>query len=363
MTVKLHNKGVRASLPARREPYWGPPFETGRYLGYRKLEDGGTWIARLRDDDGKQHYKSLGVLEYDDAKAQAAEWFKAFDRGVTGEATVESACKEYVTDLENDGRTKAAHGTKKRFDRYVYGKPFGKTRLDKLRTSQLKSWRVEVGGSKSNQNRYMNSLKAALNLAVRNRRVSEAVAIEWRSIQQHKAADGRREIYLDLEQRRNLIAACKGPLKALVEAAALTGARPGELVALKRKDFDARTQTIKFHGKTGTRTVPLSPAAVGLFERLARSKLPNAALIDRGDGEPFDRWAYEVKDAAAEAGLPKAVSLYVLRHSWITEALRSGMATLDVARLTGTSLPMIEKNYGHLVADSARERLAMVVMV
>jgi len=34
-----------------------------------------------------------------------------------------------------------------------------------------------------------------------------------------------------------------------------------------------------------------------------------------------------------------------------------------VARLTGTSVGMIEKHYGHLVADSARERLAAVVML
>jgi hypothetical protein len=32
--------------------------------------------------------------------------------------------------------------------------------------------------------------------------------------------------------------------------------------------------------------------------------------------------------------------------------------TLDVARLTGTSLLMIEKHYGHLVDGAARLRLA-----
>lgn len=52
--------------------------------------------------------------------------------------------------------------------------------------------------------------------------------------------------------------------------------------------------------------------------------------------------------------------LYTLRHSWITTALMSGMSTLDVARLTGTSLMMIEKHYGHLVDAAARERLAAV---
>jgi site-specific recombinase XerD len=57
------------------------------------------------------------------------------------------------------------------------------------------------------------------------------------------------------------------------------------------------------------------------------------------------------------------VCLYTLRHSWITTALTKGMSTLDVARLAGISIMMIEKNYGHLVASAARERLASVVML
>jgi hypothetical protein len=43
--------------------------------------------------------------------------------------------------------------------------------------------------------------------------------------------------------------------------------------------------------------------------------------------------------------------------------LRSGMSTLDVARLSGTSLEMLESSYGHLAESAARERLAQVVMV
>jgi len=48
---------------------------------------------------------------------------------------------------------------------------------------------------------------------------------------------------------------------------------------------------------------------------------------------------------------------------FITQAITDGMTTLDVARLCGTSVGMIEKHYGHLVADAARERLAAVRML
>jgi integrase len=57
------------------------------------------------------------------------------------------------------------------------------------------------------------------------------------------------------------------------------------------------------------------------------------------------------------------VCLYTLRHSFVTQAITDGMTTLDVARLCGTSVGMIEKHYGHLVADAARKRLAAVTML
>jgi integrase len=98
---------------------------------------------------------------------------------------------------------------------------------------------------------------------------------------------------------------------------------------------------------------------------LCKDKLPEAPLVARDDGAPWRRWDWDelVRAAARAAKLPPGVVLYTLRHSWITEALRSGMSTLDVARLTGTSLQMIQDHYGHLVADSARERLAAVMML
>jgi hypothetical protein len=39
------------------------------------------------------------------------------------------------------------------------------------------------------------------------------------------------------------------------------------------------------------------------------------------------------------------------------------MTTLDVARIVGTSVMMIEKHYGHLVASAAAERLAKVQLL
>jgi len=71
-----------------------------------------------------------------------------------------------------------------------------------------------------------------------------------------------------------------------------------------------------------------------------------------------ERWAKEFRDARAVAGLPDAV-LYCFRHTYISMAIKSGMDVFTIARMTGTSVAMIQKHYGHL-DDSVVEKLNRV---
>lgn len=166
-----------------------------------------------------------------------------------------------------------------------------------------------------------------------------------------------------------MLHAAIGAVRDLIEGAALTGARAGELINATVSQFDARTQTMVFSGKTGDRRVPLSPAAVALFKRLAGARSSESRLFVRDDGMPWKHsdWDGLVRDAAKAAGLPaqpgRGTCLYTLRHSFITEALMAGLSTLEVARLVGTSVLMIEKHYGHLAGQAARRRLATVAIL
>jgi len=60
--------------------------------------------------------------------------------------------------------------------------------------------------------------------------------------------------------------------------------------------------------------------------------------------------------------LPDAVSAYTLRHSVITDLIRVRLPILTVAQLSGTSVAMIEKHYGHLVRDDAEDALATLTL-
>jgi integrase len=370
LSHQLHKAGVRRALAPRREPYWGAPLFRGGYVGFRKIDaQRGSWIARLRDEAGHHKYKALGwatdEFDYDQAKAAAAEWFGLKAVGVTADVvTVADACRQYVEDRRREKGESTAHDAEIRFARRIYDDVLGGRALTKLRTPHLKAWREALGVAPSTRNRMFTTLRAALNLAVTHRQVPATAAQEWRDVKPHKGAGKRRDLYLDLAQRRALLAASEGAIRDLIEAAMLTGGRAGELVNATRSQFDARTKSMTFNGKTGARTVPISPAAVRLFKRLALGKLPEARLLVRDDGQPWAHsdWDALVRDAAKKAELPAGACLYTLRHSFITTALTSAMSTLDVARLVGTSVTMIEKHYGHLVASAARERLAKVVM-
>jgi len=289
--------------------------------------------------------------------------------------TIAAVCHAYVRERRSSKSVACAHDAEQRFERTVYGTAFGRLRLSVLRAPQLREWRDQLRGydgkslAPAAANRTLTALKAALNFAVYEGIAPDNLAGELRRVRPLPGGRQRRELYLDLHQRRALLRAANGSVRDLLEAVALTGARAGELVCATVSQFDPRTRAMTFRGKTGERTVPLSPAAVALFKRLAANRASEARLFVRDDGTPWPHsgWDALVRDAARAATLPaqpgSGTCLYTLRHSFITEALLGGLSTLEVARLVGTSVTMIEKHYGHLAGNAARRRLAAVDML
>ena len=243
------------------------------------------------DETGQKVYKSLGfctdAFDYEKAREAAEAWFRLRDAGVADELiTVTDACKAYVEHLRREKGDVSAHDADMRFKRTVYGTTFGAISVGKLRTPPNQGMAGRSRMSKGSSNRTLTALKAALNLAVTNRRVLPALAREWGDVKQHKDATKRRTLFLDLRQRRRLFERANGALRDLIEAVALTGARAGELTKATRGQFDARLGNITFKGKTGTRTIPVSKPALELFSVWPKGKLPAAPLFTRDDGKP-----------------------------------------------------------------------------
>ena len=87
-------------------------------------------------------------------------------------------------------------------------------------------------------------------------------------------------------------------------------------------------------------------------------------MFVRGDGRAWnkDAWKHPIKFAVKRAELPGAAAAYTLRHSVITDLIREGLPALTVAQISGTSVAMIERHYGHLVRDDAEQALARLLL-
>ena len=371
----LVSKTARDQLAPRPEPYWHR-VQAGLFVGYRRLETGtGTWIARRRADAGGQQYRALGTLDtLDDAVAMAKQWGTGVDGGASHKAvTVEQACRAYVKHQTTHKSKASAADAEGRFTRLVYSKPVGALHLDKLRTTQVKTWlddmldddgdEDDLRRSKDSANRNLNTLKAALNLALRDRLV--ATDAGWKTVTPYPKAGKRRDRFLDLADRTALLSHCGDDLRVLVTALLLTGARPGEIANANAGDLDTSQGTMRLTGKTGPRVVTLSTQALKFFKVQSANKLPAAPLLTDAFGNRWnkDSWKKRFKDAVRAAKLPDDVVLYAVRHTAISELIAGGMGAFLVAKLAGTSTAMIDKHYGHLRHEQTRARLDAVAMM
>jgi len=376
--ANITSKAARSKLAPRREPYWSR-ISTGLYIGYRVLSAGaGTWIARRQMEDGKKQYRSFESITddkaYDVAVKKAREWAFAQEHGVSNKVmTVAEACRTYVEDRRLRKSAASAADAEGRFRRLVYEKRIGRIALDKLTTASIRTWlndqinfdddEEDVRRAKDSANRNLAALKAALNLALKDRLV--ATDAGWKTVTPFADVGRRRTAFLTLAQRKALLKACPDDLRALVTALLLTGARPGELAAASAASFDKKQGTLSLTGKTGHRISTLSTAARQFFAEQVKGKTPKAPLIARADGKYFDKdsWKKLFSAAVKKAGLPDSIVMYTLRHTAITEMVNSGMDSFIVAKLTGTSTAMLDKHYGQLRHDKTRARLDEVKMI
>ncbi|WP_168793654.1 tyrosine-type recombinase/integrase [Paraburkholderia aromaticivorans] len=376
MADSIKTKTSRAKLTARREPYF-EAIRKGVFVGFRKLESGaGTWIGRYRLADGKQTFKSFGddLAEFDDARKAVEKWAEALDGGVQNKSTtVSDACEAYVKKLLVDNSPASSKDADYRFKRLVYGHRFGTLDLSKLRAFEVEGWRngqldaddpddeESYNRAKDSANRNLASLKAALNYALKCQLT--ATDTGWKGVNKFPKVGARREGLLTVTQRRALLEAMPIEMRALSTALLMTGARPGEVANANASDYDRNTGRLWLDGKTGRREVPLSTAARGFFDEQSKDKIGNAPLLTNAFASRWTaaQWGKAFREARDAASLPDAV-LYCMRHTYISEAIAQGIDVFTVAKLTGTSVAIIQSNYGALT-DNIVERLDRVAVM
>ncbi|HEY6590788.1 MAG TPA: tyrosine-type recombinase/integrase [Actinomycetota bacterium] len=232
-------------------------------------------------------------------------------------------------------------------------------------------------------------------------------AVRWRLLPANPAADLElppviepKMVTLDHDQARRLLEVAAGPRRAgwwapLVLLAVATGARRGELLALRWSDLDLDAGTFTIgrslrrgeaglrykapKTRAGQRTVGLGPSTVAALRRLradqAERRLAFGAayhadedlVVCQVDGAPLrpDHVSSEFRRLAEAAGLPPEVHLHTLRHSAASFLAAAGVPASDIAaplgHADGGSLAL--RVYVHPLEEGKRRAAAQLDQV
>ncbi len=402
--TNLETRAARLRLKSRAAPYWRL-IDQGAHLGYYKGRRAGSWIARFFLGSGRYATSRLGaaddiqdadsasILSFAQAQGKARGWFASQARLLAGEGhhgpyTVTNAWTEYVKwyavhrkDLQTATYAANAHILPK----------LGPIQVAKLTPAKIRAWHEAIATErprlrtrkgrpqnygkapgisdakrqrKATANRVLTFLKAALNYAWRDGKVSSDDA--WRRVKPFRDVSAPRVRYLTHDACRRLANACEPTFRRMVQAALYTGCRYGELCALRAADFDPENGTVAIRtSKSGKpRYVVLADEGQTFFANVTLGRSAGEYILRNAAGET---WAHSnqfrpLRQACETAGINPPVSFHILRHTYATHLVTAGAPLQVVAHNLGhADIRMTERHYAHLapsfVADTIR-RLA-----
>ncbi len=398
--AKLQTSEARRRLKAQGKPHYRT-LEEGLHLGYRKPRSGaGKWVVRFYD--GGQAYtvetiaiaddlsdaNDATVLSFDQAQKKARKLRDERDRSAAGKRsgpyTVADAMVDYLAFL--DARRKTGRDAKWKSDAFIIP-TLGSKEVAKLTTADLEKWLDSVAKAparlrtpkgeeqrhrehgddddavrarRATANRVWVILRAALNRAFRNKHVTSDV--EWRTVEPFKGTSVARPRFFTVAECRRLTNAAEADFRRLVSAALATGARYGELAALRASDFDPDSGTVHVRtSKSGKgRRIILTDEGVALFQSLAAGKPGNALLLVKADGSPWrkNHQTIPMREACKHGSVKPAASFHTTRHTWASHAVMNGVPLIVVAKNLGhRDTRMVELYYGHLAKDYVADEI------
>ena len=385
----LETANARRKLPIAKRPVYAK-IAPNIFLGYRRNEGPGTWNVRVTGP-GIDWIKRIGLAddsEPSDGREVLTYW-QAIDvarklaRRQPGDqsaddsrpVTVGEAIDAYERDLvARDMDPYNAKRARVHTPPSLASKPVGL-----LRSAEMRAWRdglIAKGLARDTVNRVRTCVRAALSLAAkRDKRIVNRSIWEDDFDALPNATEARNVILPDTVVTKLITEAFARDrqLGLLLQVIAETGARPSQVVRLDIADLDAANSRLlmprsgkghahKRAAKMAERVrVQITSELAALLKREAQGRAGDAPLLMRSNGEPWgyrrsDQYRREFAEVATVAGLdPKTVTLYALRHSYISRALLRGISITLVADATDTSEKEIRRHYAKLISDHSGE--------
>ena len=151
--------------------------------------------------------------------------------------------------------------------------------------------------------------------------------------------------------------------RAMIYLLYATGVRVSELLTLTMPHLDIESGWIKVMGKRGKeRVIPFAPIAgeyLHHYVTQARPGLqPQTEVLFLGtSGEPLTRQAFwkTLKKLALQSGIPQSLHPHMLRHTFATDLLKSGMNLRSLQMLLGHADLQTTQIYTHVAPEKLKE--------
>jgi integrase len=200
-------------------------------------------------------------------------------------------------------------------------------------------------------NRYAAALGAVVTWAIKRRIAPKGYVHPCRTIERKTENNGKVRFLSDDERARLLEACSASPwprLYLLVLMAITTGARKGELVALRWQDIDL-TRGLAHCGRTKNgeeKTLPLVPVVA---DALRGFEGKPAALVFASPRSADAPYAFEGRwKEAMQAAKLRNFRFHDLRHTCASMLAQNGATLLEIADVLGHRQLQMTKRYAHL---------------
>lgn len=194
-------------------------------------------------------------------------------------------------------------------------------------------------------------LRAALSWAKRERWITEAPYIEM------PPRPPPRERWLTREEVAEITRAASSPhIRLFIVLAYHTAARMGAILDLTwdRVDFEHRLITYDWPGRRASKkrraTVPINTAALAALQEASLVAVSDHVIEFRGHSVASIKTGFAA--ACRRAGI--SGNPHMLRHSAATHMVMAGVPMVEISRMLGATVAMVEQVYGKHSPDFLR---------
>jgi integrase len=356
-----------------------------------KLSRSGNWYIQFTDANGIRKQKSTRCARRADAYKKLSDFKKFIETNSKKNNTILSVFfADYLKHIEaaHSPCTLKSYGLSLRhFLRITGDIPIASItprHWDAYKTVRLKEKKTtqrKCGSSEEliiTQQSQGKVAATTINIELRSLRAAMSTAARWELISKNPfeklplvSVPRKAPAFLTVPDAERLLAAIKEPwFRDIVIFAINTGMRRGELLALRWQDinFDMRiariTNRADFTTKSGEeRIVSLNDAALAvLSRRRLASKIDTVFTDDKGNPAKWDSVSHKFKRVIRRAGLPEALHLHSLRHSFASLLVGSGTSLFTVSKLLGHSTTKTSEIYSHLLPHHMQKEVDKITI-